>query len=267
MKYLTPVNFSMPDSVTYVNTTMVDFNIPTISTHTEHSFNGDIIARLIGFIRLPENWYINEKLWICSSFAEAELFIQSHAVEPVVSVKPDEPKCKEFPLPSPESSILYVDLQAKRPMDKQTNNSKIGLQHNRTKEDLKPFTFEYLEPFSNGTCHQYSNCLHCLSDTACAWCDVSNSCMSRDLNEEENCRDTESWHYFTISPTECKNCSNFVRCSDCVANGHEWWSEDARCNRRGRSDKAVKTVEACPLDCDLRDDCSSCLAQPGRCVW
>jgi len=49
------------------------------------------------------------------------------------------------------------------------------------------FTFEYLEPYENGSCHQYTSCLHCLTDSLCGWCDLNQRCYSRHLNEMEVC--------------------------------------------------------------------------------
>jgi hypothetical protein len=45
----------------------------------------------------------------------------------------------------------------------------------------------------------------------------------------------DEWHYFTLLPFSCANCSNFITCESCVgSNLCEWWTEDARCIRRGR---------------------------------
>ena len=54
------------------------------------------------------------------------------------------------------------------------HSSKMEITHNRHGEHPKPFTFEYLEPYQNGSCEQYENCLYCLSDSACGWCEINN---------------------------------------------------------------------------------------------
>lgn len=64
------------------------------------------------------------------------------------------------------------------------HQSKMDLMHNSS-DTARMFTFEYLEPYQNGSCHLYSNCLHCLTDSLCGWCDLTNSCLPRDLNESE----------------------------------------------------------------------------------
>ncbi|ETN65266.1 laminin subunit gamma-3 [Anopheles darlingi] len=132
------------------------------------------------------------------------------------------------------------------------------------------FTFEFLEPFTNGSaaCATYGNCLECLSDSSCGWCDLTAACLSRDANESEQCRRGPDWRYLTIQPAHCSNCSNFISCEQCIESRQcEWWTEDATCARRGRSEAAVRTVEQCPTPCYLRSDCSSCLNDRGRCVW
>lgn len=130
------------------------------------------------------------------------------------------------------------------------------------------FTFEYLEPYSNGTCTQYENCLHCLTDSDCGWCELTDKCISRSEDETQNCSMNGDWRYLTLQPSSCPNCSNYISCSRCVAsNGCEWWAEDARCGRRGRVIGAVQVHEECPQPCHTRNDCSTCLDERGRCVW
>lgn len=34
-------------------------------------------------------------------------------------------------------------------------------------------TSEFLQPYSNGVCAHHYNCLSCLTDTLCSWCQVS----------------------------------------------------------------------------------------------
>lgn len=93
--------------------------------------------------------------------------------------------------------------------------------------------------------------------------------ISRYLNETEFCRSDEQWHYLTLHPTSCNNCSNLISCEECVnaTTNCEWWTDDARCARRGRSDKAARVLGECPAPCWQRESCGSCLDQPGRCVW
>lgn len=62
------------------------------------------------------------------------------------------------------------------------HQSKMTLMHNRTEDIAEVFTFEYLEPYNNGSCDSYSNCLQCLSDSLCGWCDISEKCLNKNLN-------------------------------------------------------------------------------------
>jgi len=107
------------------------------------------------------------------------------------------------------------------------------------------FTFEYVEPYSNGSCHLYTNCMQCLSDSLCGWCEPSRSCLSRiaesNSTEPPECFfvvddiETKTPTLLTLGPSKCVNCSDHIACDRCVADGScEWLVEDASCTRRGR---------------------------------
>jgi len=137
---------------------------------------------------------------------------------------------------------------------------------------LNAFTFEYLEPYYSGKCTQYSNCLHCLTDASCAWCPLTNICHLRSVNETEVCKmetlDTFHWSYLISQPSQCSNCTNYVSCEACARSGEcEWWTEDARCGRIGKTNSSVRAVEHCPRSCRERHGCQECLGERGRCVW
>ncbi|EDS32341.1 laminin subunit gamma-3 [Culex quinquefasciatus] len=288
LKYLAPINWSMPDTVMIVNATMVDFNLPSSTTHTEQSFSGQVVARLLGYIRPPTVWEgAGEKLRACASYSQAVLRMAStDAVDynprkklyPVVTANITASHttiCEMAQWRSLEPRYrVMVDFQAKRNMNTgaQTHPqqiSKMGLQHSAiNQENPKAFTFEFLEPYSNGSCSEYNNCLHCLADSLCGWCETTNECVSRQENETLVCRRGDNWRYLTVNPSQCSNCSNYISCEQCIEAGIcEWWAEDARCSRKGRSVTAVTELEACPAPCYLRENCSSCLNDRGRCVW
>lgn len=125
-----------------------------------------------------------------------------------------------------------------------------------------------MEPFSNGTCKQYNNCLYCLTDSACGWCELTNTCVSRSKDEINECHLNGEWRYYTLHPSSCPNCSNYISCMHCLTNnGCEWWTEDARCMRKGKVKETVKSLKNCPKPCHLRENCSSCLDEYDRCVW
>ncbi|XP_065078697.1 multiple epidermal growth factor-like domains protein 8 [Ochlerotatus camptorhynchus] len=287
LKYLDPVNWSMPDSVMVVNATMVDFNLPSTTTHTEQSFNGQVVARLLGFIRPPPVWEgAGERLRACASYSQAVLRMAStdlsntnsrKKIVPVVTanITASQTVCEMAQWRSLEPRFrVMVDFQAKRSTNVNIQNnhqqiSKMGLQHSAIgQENPKTFTFEFLEPFSNGSCSSYMNCLHCLSDSLCGWCELTVQCVSRQTNESTTCRKESNWRYLTVQPAQCSNCSNHISCEQCIETGIcEWWAEDARCSRKGRSVTAVTELEQCPVPCYLRANCSTCLNERGRCVW
>lgn len=170
-----------------------------------------------------------------------------------------------------------VDFEARKAVSGSMldpQHSKMELQHmisqenHKSNENAKVFTFEYLEPYSNGLCNQYTNCLHCLTDSLCGWCELNNHCLPRSEDESQTCVAGRDWKYLTIQPSACANCSNYISCDRCLESGLcEWWTKDAYCARKGRIDDAIKSKEECPAPCHERNNCSSCLDEKGRCVW
>ena len=106
------------------------------------------------------------------------------------------------------------------------------------------FTFEYVEPYSNGSCRTYTNCMQCLSDSLCGWCGPSQRCLHRiaangsDAQQLSECyldEDGAATALLILSPQQCVNCSNHIACYDCAADGLcEWLVDEAYCTRRGR---------------------------------
>lgn len=301
LKYYAPVNWSMPDEVAIMNATTVDFITPSTNTLTEHTLHGDILARFLGYIRPPRSWRNDgERLHLCASYSKASLRISSEFADTntysMTHLATEKMVCAQVAWPKsvihPDATVEYlistsdrflIDLQANRSFESNGGwlpnryypyASVISLKHNGSHEHPKSFSSEYLEPFSGGDCASYTNCLHCLSDAGCGWCDLTNSCHPRSLDEQLTCVPATGntttgpdWSYFIVNPTKCANCSNFVSCDDCVSNTCEWWTDDARCARIGRAPSAVRDVDSCPIACQQRNDCSSCLETEGRCVW
>lgn len=199
VKYLNPVNWTLPDDVAIVNATMVDFMVPSItSTHIDQTHHGEIVARLLGFIRPPKSWEkAGETLHVCASYAQAVLRLAESSslneTNVVANITAEQTKCILAKWPALENKFL-VDYQATRLQNigssiNHYQHSKMGLQHNRSQlGDSRAFTFEYLEPYVNGNCEQYYNCHQCLIDSSCGWCDLTNQCVSRSRNESESCR-------------------------------------------------------------------------------
>lgn len=272
LKYLAPANWTQPDEVSVVNATMVDFASVASTTHTEQHVNASIVARLLGFIRSPNAWRKSENLELmhaCASYSRATLSLGTTL--PTINITAEQTRCVRIDWPQINPERFAVDFQARRIWESgigHYQHSKMGLQHNGTHEVARAFTFEYLEPYSNGTCDQYANCAHCLSDSMCGWCELTHKCASRDQDEMVSCSTEEYWQYLVIQPSKCANCSNYISCGSCLESGLcEWWAEDARCARLGRSSNAVREESLCPAPCPERPTCSACLEERGRCVW
>lgn len=291
LKYKPPVNFTQPDSVTIVNATTIDFNVPSMQgAKTESALGGEMIARLIGFLRPPSYFWDGniEHLKICVSYNSATLRVSNHnnsdELELVANLTAETSQC--IPTKWQDGNYMtlntgryLLDFESKRMVTvNYAYPSKMEITHNRKNENPKVFTFEYLEPYQNGTCNQYKNCLHCLTDSSCGWCDINNKCLSRSSDEKKSCSIsidydkngyiTNEWHYLTITPSSCANCSNYISCESCVeTNLCEWWSEEARCARMGRLPNSVISLEQCPVSCNKRNNCTQCLDEHGRCVW
>lgn len=284
LKYKHPANWSQPDSVTIINATTVDFNMVATNTLMEKNLDGEIIARLLGFLRPPDVWGDGkETLRMCASYSSAILRM-SHGnvssedmLDVVGNLTADASQCVTAQWQNGTPAVLYpgrylVDFESRNNVSNGPHQqSKMELLHNKSQENAKVFTFDYLEPYENGSCHLYTNCLHCLEDSLCGWCDLNQRCMSRKSNESEECVSPElpnEWRYLTLLPSSCANCSNYISCESCVSSGLcEWWTEDARCARKGRSQDAVVQLSECPVPCHLRRNCSQCLDDRGRCVW
>ena len=291
LKYRPPVNFSHPDSVAIVNATTVDFNVPSMQgAKTESALGGEMIAKLTGFLRPPQYFWDSaaEHLKICVSYNSATLHVSCNndpsELELVANLTADTSQCIPTRWSDGQPMTLspgryLLDFESKRMVTANyRESSKMEITHNKKTENPKFFTFEYLEPYQNGSCEQYKNCLHCLTDSSCGWCDINNKCLSRMSNETELCsievdRDDNGdalteWHYLTIMPSACANCSNYISCESCVgSNLCEWWTEEARCARLGRLKNAVISLDECPIPCRHRSNCTQCLDERGRCVW
>lgn len=256
MKYLQPYDFNSPDYVGIVNTTNVEFSTNTAPS-IDTSNSGEVIARLYGYVKINSR---EESVKICGSYADIKLTLNNQSL---LNFTADQSLCQSMKLITHKS---LIDLQARRHKPQVHIHSKIGIQRNSS----KPFTAEYLEPFAFGECERYKNCRQCLSDAKCGWCDITNKCESREVNETNVCKEADGnhWRYLIINSDQCVNCSNFISCQSCTSEiSCEWWNEDTKCERRGRSLNGVKMQEECASPCHKRENCESCLNDKGKCVW
>ncbi|XP_030384738.1 multiple epidermal growth factor-like domains protein 8 [Scaptodrosophila lebanonensis] len=277
IKYHFPINLSMPDYVGIVNATMVDFASPPPTTHLEQKLEGEMLARLLGFVRPQKQWN-NSAIQVCTSYSSAVLRAgldtNLEMLRNLTTQASNQSFCSNVQMPSTEQPFL-IDFQARRRIGVYNifntyQKTKMELQH-LYNSNLNAFTFEYLEPYYSGNCSQYTNCLHCLTDASCSWCELTSSCHLKSENESAVCMSSEPsphWAYLIVQPSQCANCSNYVSCEKCAASGLcEWWTEDARCARIGRSNNSVRDVANCPIPCRHRIGCEDCLSERGRCVW
>ncbi|KAE8741134.1 hypothetical protein FOCC_FOCC013392 [Frankliniella occidentalis] len=284
VQYKHPANWSQPDSVSIINATTADFSTGSGWSRSEPI--GGITARLKGSLHPPDWWKdSHETLRMCVSHSSATLQVAhlnasdqpQHAhLEIVGNLSAEQSACVSATWEPGKPVLLHdgiflVDFESRKTLDMH-HQSKMELQHNRSQESAKVFTFEYLAPYENGSCWQYTNCLACLTDSACGWCEITAQCLDRHLDETEACREKgagpDEWHYLTLQPSSCPNCSNYISCDACVSSGLcEWWTDDARCARRGRASEAVLDTANCPAPCHERTNCSQCLEERGVCVW
>ncbi|XP_041977639.1 multiple epidermal growth factor-like domains protein 8 isoform X2 [Aricia agestis] len=269
LRYQQPADWNHPDGVLVVNATTVDWGTGGGSNHI---FSGSSEAKLRGWLHIPTNWNgTGETLHLCAGYSNLSLSLGDNP-EPIANLTAQPSACSpvEWPLLNP--GRLSVDMYANDSLHTglypSHHHAKMELLHNKSQESAKVFTFEFLEPYSNGECSNYDNCLLCLSDAACGWCEVTNRCEQRDVDEKVACANDGEWRYLTLQPAACPNCSNYISCERCVSGNYcEWWADEARCARRGRASGAIVDATECPAPCRMRLDCEHCLDERGRCVW
>lgn len=200
----------MPDSVSIINSTLVEFNTNTAPS-IDSSNSGEVVAKLHGYLHLPEIY--KDQIRVCGSYADITLKITEEKSS-ISTFSADQNICHSLTMSEfAEKTKILIDLQARRQQKSQIHvQSKVSMQNNAT----KAFTFEYLEPFSSEVdCGMNKNCFQCLSDNKCGWCDVKDECMSREVDEKAMCSDGVNWRFLVLRSEQCVNCSNFITCQSC----------------------------------------------------
>ena len=88
---------------------------------------------------------------------------------------------------------------------------------NSLRKIFHTFSPEFLEPFSEGTCGKHTNCLACMLDTLCAWCDLDKTCVIRNVTKGESaCVDQNSRKMLITDGSVCPVCSDHVECLTCA---------------------------------------------------
>ncbi|GAB6023337.1 hypothetical protein CHUAL_008138 [Chamberlinius hualienensis] len=291
LKYQYPANFSQPDEVSIVNSTSQSLSLyPQYIMHNA----SHVIYRFLGFLH---------PVCLRSKTATSiRLFLKVLKAHGVLKISTDD-KAKNLEIVANVSlginNILTPRYEARRRgnlqlfpnstlgykylMDFELRNITIGnfsavdITWNGCTDTDKHFTAEFLEPYNKGGCENYTNCLQCLSDTLCGWCETSSICVPRLVNSDEIgfsssstglCFDGSHTRHLVIQSEDCTPCSVNVHCHDCAKNPLcEWVIEHTYCVRRGRFDDAVRNVSRCPVPCHKLTDCNSCLNNDNRCTW
>ncbi|ESO96650.1 hypothetical protein LOTGIDRAFT_174753 [Lottia gigantea] len=133
----------------------------------------------------------------------------------------------------------------------------------------QPLTSEFLQPYTSETCSGHYNCLACLSNNACGWCNALRTCMNRsDAMGTSVCANLSSIQFLITTPSQCPMCDHYVECGSCTKdNLCEWMLKDGHCTRRYRYDEAVRAPENCRVPCQYRISCDDCVSQSDECAW
>lgn len=115
IKYHYPINYTMPDYVGIVNATMVDFASPPFTTYFEHKLEGEMLARLLGFVR-PQHQWNNSAMQVCTSYStallRAGLGLNLDELVNVTSQTSNQSYCSNVQLPTTEQPFL-IDFQVR----------------------------------------------------------------------------------------------------------------------------------------------------------
>nr|XP_023015346.1 multiple epidermal growth factor-like domains protein 8 [Leptinotarsa decemlineata] len=203
VKYHYPVNYSQPDNVAIINATTVDFISPTSSLpRGDFSSGGEMVARLLGFLRLPPSW--QEMLNVCVSFCSATLTVSDTLV---ANVTPEAKECMGVKWPDNITlDRISVDFMSKKMINMGYNTymqqSKMELQHFKESDDTPKVStgrqdnnmLSVIKPQEQcKTCSMHVNCSTCLSSLSCGWCynnsnPMSGVCVQGDFNNPHvNC--------------------------------------------------------------------------------
>ncbi|KAL8608232.1 hypothetical protein ACOMHN_016687 [Nucella lapillus] len=270
IKYRSPMNLSFPDELSIKRSTTGTLGyVSTTKIESEFTYT----ARFVGFLhplnaRPPPTQPLRLSLGL--SFAQARLYLGINATE--------------------ESKVTE---QIKEEAKKQSKTSEVTIEWNgcldeRSRLRSHVITSEFLEPYSQGDCYQHYNCLGCLTDTLCSWCQVTRSCVLRNETDltcvaaaaaavtginssssaaEEMSLTTEEEYYIT-SASECPSCGSHVQCHTCAVDPLcEWVAKNGHCTRRYRNKDAVRDTSMCRPPCHQRQNCSECIVETGQCVW
>lgn len=80
---------------------------------------------------------------------------------------------------------------------------------------FKVIPYKYLELYKNGSCDLLSNCLSCLTDALCGWCESTGQCYLKSSANLE-CQNSDGNSFLVTHPSSCTVCSDYIYCKQCT---------------------------------------------------
>ncbi|GBN43022.1 hypothetical protein AVEN_14036-1, partial [Araneus ventricosus] len=73
---------------------------------------------------------------------------------------------------------------------------------------------KHLELYKNGSCSVHNNCLSCLTDALCGWCESNNNCYLK-AGTPVYCQKNGKNSFLVTHPDNCTVCSDHIYCEQC----------------------------------------------------
>lgn len=272
--YRPPADFKRPDvvgisngSVLHLDSSLDEFRG---AREAQDKNVGYDVGRLTGFL-LPEVSDMSLKLQ--AEHLNASLVVDNDHFQNVTAFRePSRTSPKELKFPDAPGSVHRIRMQgrSKGTMSLMWSGDNVASVH-VTRNELRIYR-------SGQNCSGAINCLACVTDSACGWCQVASDNRGACMRNDEPCipdghpsslEDKRSTYFHALIPSECPTCLQHIYCNDCTSdNDCEWLPDTAHCTRRGRfKSLAVTSPETCPPACHTRTSCTQCLGTKGRCAW
>eukprot|EP00057_Strongylocentrotus_purpuratus_P007268 XP_011661742.1 PREDICTED: multiple epidermal growth factor-like domains protein 8 [Strongylocentrotus purpuratus] len=289
MRYTHPQNLSHPDQISIVSDTLERITYYPVLQSSEVAAAGFYTVVMKGFIH-PQG-ATSPSVWIRITKAEGTLEISSDdnpanavklaerasssTIESPIQAKRSPASAPIFPDTSP-GTRYYATLEERKPItaSMQYSSSAMELLWDGYVESgliYHSFTSDYLQPYKSDSCTNYSTCRGCLTDAACGWCPLSDTCELRDgpTLSMDRCGTSNRpiEHYLVLDEGNCGNCSQHWNCDLCTTDPLcEWMNADVSCTRRGRFETALKDPAQCLPKCQEITDCTGCIGIK-NCAW
>ncbi|GFW79513.1 multiple epidermal growth factor-like domains protein 8 [Trichonephila clavipes] len=284
VKYRHPVNLSQPDDVTYLRQASEDILFRSEIQRYDSSGLEENIVKFLGFLHPLDAKPLSKRipqlrLSICSAGSNAVLKLSndstSNHLEVAASHSPRPSYyCSEvhrargvpiFPDTSEGNKYMF-DFTVKIPTYL-NETSIVQLKWTAFSVEFEVIDDKHLELYKNGACSIHSNCLSCLTDALCGWCESNRNCYLKS-GAPIYCQKNGKSSFLVTHPDNCTVCSDYIYCEKCaLISTCEWLVEPAICVRRGRFRLSVQHPRGCPIPCPNRSTCVSCLGDPGMCAW